>query len=143
MRNENSHYYINFLLPSLILDLFAKKFMIYRRPNNIAVFSNATSADMFTVYFIAAINGPAAEINYLQFPSGTINRDDLSITYTGSQLEEEATQRDGLIMITLQQQTTTLAGSTANISIAIQGEIYKLYVTNWKVLMQYKLKAAV
>ena len=117
--------------------------MIYRRPNNIAVFSNVTSADMFTVYFIAAINGPAVEINYLQFPSGTINRDDLSITYTGLQLEEEATQRDGLILITLQRQTMTLAGSTANISIAIQSEIYKLYVTNWKVLIQYKLKVAV
>ena len=95
--------------------------MIYRHPNNITIFSNATSADMFTVYFIAAINGPAGEINYGQFPSGNIDPDDLSITYNGLQLEEEATQRDGLIMITLQQQTTPLAG-TADVYITILGE---------------------
>ena len=92
--------------------------MIYRRPNNITIFSNTTSADMFTVYFIAAINGDANDINYLLFPSGTINVADLSITYTGAQLEEEATQHDGLIMITLQQQTTPLAG-TADVYITI------------------------
>ena len=99
--------------------MFANGFMIYRRPNNLVVFSNA---DMFTVYFIAAINGPANEINYLQFPSGTIDKAALSITYTGVQLEEEATQRDGLIMITLQRQTTTLTGSLTNVSITILGE---------------------
>ena len=79
---------------------------------------------MFTVYFIAAINGGVGEINFLQFPSGDINVADLSITYTGAQLEEEATQRDGLIMITLQRQTTILAGSTADVFITIPGESY-------------------
>ena len=109
------------------LDFFANGangFMIYRRPNNITIFSNTTNADMFTVYFIAAINGDANDINYLQFPSGTINVADLSITYTGAQLEEEATQRDGLIMITLQRQITLLAGSTTNVFITILGESY-------------------
>ena len=98
--------------------------MIYHPPNNIVLFSNATSANTFTIYFIAAINGPADEINYLQFPSGIINRDDLSITYTGPQLKEEATQRDGLMMITLQQQTVPFAGSTANVTVTLLGELH-------------------
>ena len=116
-----SNYYIIVLFH---LDLFpngANGFMIYHRPNNITIFSNATEADMFTVYFIAAINGPAGKINYGQFPSGTINSNDLSITYNGAQLEEDATVRDGLITITLQQQTTPLAG-TADVYITILGE---------------------
>ena len=98
--------------------------MIYHHPNNIVLFSNATSADMFTVYFIAAINGPANEINYQQFPSGIIDSTALSITYTGPQLEEEATQRDGLIMITLQRQTIPFAGSTANVTVKVLGELH-------------------
>ena len=96
--------------------------MIYRRPNNITIFSNTTSADLFTVYFIAAINGPASEINFQQFPSGVINVADLSITYIGAQLVEEVTQRDGLFMITLQRQTVPFAGSTADVSITMLGE---------------------
>ena len=98
--------------------------MTYHRPNNLIVLSNVTSADMFTVYFIAAIDGLANEINYKQFPSGIINSAALSITYTGSQLEEEATQRDGLIMITLQQQTMPFAGSTANVTVTLLGELH-------------------